>query len=164
MGWYVTLRSDATSIFNFHFQLNALKRFLRIKPTEHESLMRHLSRVPGELKSVAASVFMETAATAALYSKAVALVINYIFNNSKMKDVHRNLHPKDVKGDGEVISLIREALRKKLWFHGLERVSDSCVCRPPRPRSLLGRTGSGRKNHRVSFGELWVSFYHYRKR
>jgi hypothetical protein len=56
---------------------------------------------------------METAATAALFSKAVALVVDYIFNNSKAKDVHGHLNPKDAKGDGEVISLIREALRKK---------------------------------------------------
>ena len=76
--------------------------------------MKHFSRVFGRPKSVAASVFMETAATAALSSKAVALVIDYIFNNSKAKDVHNHLHPKDEKGDGEVISLIREALRKKL--------------------------------------------------
>lgn len=76
--------------------------------------MRRLSKVFGEPKSVAASLFMETAATAALYSKAVALVINYIFDNSKANDVHSKLHPKDAKGDEEVVSLIREALRKKL--------------------------------------------------
>jgi len=90
--------------------LHAIKRFLKIKPSEHESLMRHLSRESGGPKSVAASVFMETAATAALYSKAVALVINYIFDNSKAGDVHSSLHPKDAKGDGDVISLIKEAL------------------------------------------------------
>lgn len=100
---------------NLHLlQLNALKRFLGIKPSEHESLMRRLSKVVGGSKSVAASVFMDTAATAALYSKAVALVIDHVFNTSKAEDVRNNLHPKDVKGDGEVISLIREALRKKL--------------------------------------------------
>ena len=76
--------------------------------------MKRLSRVFGQSQSVAASVFMETAATAALFSKAVALIVNYIFNNSKAKDVHSHLHPKDENGDGEVISLIREALRKKL--------------------------------------------------
>ena len=76
--------------------------------------MRRLSRLFGRPQSVAASVFIETAATAALFSKAVALVIDYIFNNSKARDVHNYLHPKDAKGDGEVISLIREALRKKL--------------------------------------------------
>lgn len=102
-------------ILSLHFpQVHALKRFLKIKPSEHESLLIRLSRVFGGHKSVAASVFIETAATAALYSKAVALIIDYIFNNSKVKDVHGNLHPKDEKGDGEVISLIKEALRKKL--------------------------------------------------
>jgi len=90
--------------------LNALKRFLGVNRSGHESLMNRLSKVFGGAKSIAASVFMETAATAALYSKAVALVINYIFNNSKVKDVHSNLHPKDAEGDGKVISLIREAL------------------------------------------------------
>lgn len=80
-------------------------------------MMRRLSKVFGGPKSVAASVFMETAATAALYSKAVAFVVNYIFNNLKANDVHGNLHPRDVKGDGEVISLIREALRRVLGFH-----------------------------------------------
>ena len=97
-------------------QLNGLKRFLKSRPSysDHESLMKSLSRVFGRPQSVAASVFMDTAATAALFSKAVALVVNYIFNNSKAKDVHNHLHPKDAKGDGEVISLIREALRKKL--------------------------------------------------
>lgn len=74
--------------------------------------MWHLSKVLGSPKSVATSVFMETAATAALYSKAVALVINYIFNNSKAENARSNLHPKDAKGDEIVISLIREALRK----------------------------------------------------
>jgi hypothetical protein len=94
-------------------QLSALKRLLKIKPSEHGSLMKRLGNVLGGTRSVATSVFMETAATAPLYSKAVALVINYIFNNSRAKEVHNNLHPKDVKGDGEVISLIREALRKE---------------------------------------------------
>lgn len=115
MDWYVVFHSDTISVLNLHLiQLNALKRLLKIRSSEHESLMRRLSRVFGGPKSVAASVFMETAATSALYSKAVALVIDYVFNNSKASDVHSNLHPKDVKGDGEVISLIREALRKKL--------------------------------------------------
>lgn len=79
--------------------------------------MRRLSRVFGRPQSVAASVFIETAGTAALFSKAVALVIDHIFTNSKTKDVHNYLHPKDAKGDGEVISLIREALRKELGPH-----------------------------------------------
>ncbi|KAF9787785.1 heme peroxidase [Thelephora terrestris] len=100
----VLLRDSADGLFN------ALKCFPKINPSEPDSLMRRLSRVFGGPKSVAASVFMETAATAALYSKAVALVINYIFNNSKVNGVHKNLHPRDVRGDGEVISLIREAL------------------------------------------------------
>lgn len=88
-----------------------------IKPSEHDTLVNRLSEVFGEPKSVAAGVFMDTAATAALYSKAVALVIDYIFNNSKAKEVHHNLHPKDAKGDGEVISLIKQALRKWLRLH-----------------------------------------------
>ena len=96
--------------------------------------MKRLSRVFGRPKSVAASVFMETAATAALYSKAVALVIDYIFDKSKAKDVHNKLHPKDEKGNGEVISLIREALRKKLGPCLLEPVSDGWFRRPPGPR------------------------------
>lgn len=79
----------------------------------------------GRPQSVAVSVFMETAATAALFSKAVALVIDYILNNSKVKDVHNHLHPKDAKGDGEVISLIKEVLRKELEPHWLEFVSDA---------------------------------------
>lgn len=97
-------------------QLNALKRFLKLTPSHpgHESLMEHLSKVPGQPQGVAASVFMDTAATAALFSKAVALVIDHIFNNSKEKDVYDYLHPKDAKGDGEVVSLIREVLRKEL--------------------------------------------------
>jgi len=97
-------------------QLNGVKRFLKSRPpySDHESLIKKLSKVFGRPRSVAASVFMDTAATAALLSKAVALVVNYIFNKSKAKDVHNSLHPKDAKGDGEVISLIREALRKKL--------------------------------------------------
>lgn len=95
-------------------QLNALKHLLKSRSSYNESLMKRLSRVLGRPQSVAAGVFMETAATAALFSKAVALAINYIFNNSRVKDVHDYLHPKDEKGDGEVISLIREALRKKL--------------------------------------------------
>ena len=74
--------------------------------------MKRLQRVFGRPESVAVSVFIETAATAALFSKAVALVIDHILNNSKVKDVHNHLHPKDAKGDGEVISLIRNALRK----------------------------------------------------
>jgi len=75
--------------------------------------MKRLGKVFGQPQSVAVSVFMETAATAALFSKAVALVIDYIFNNSKAGDVHNYLCPEDAKGDGEVISLIREALREK---------------------------------------------------
>jgi len=59
---------------------------------------------------VAASVFVETAATAALFSRAVALVVNYILNNSKANDVHNSLHLKNAKGEGDVISLIRGAL------------------------------------------------------
>ena len=87
---------------------------------------------------MAASIFVETAATAALYSKAVALVIDYIFNNSKGREVHGNLHPKDARGDGEVISLIREALRRELRFRKSEPVSDSYIRRPPGHRLLLG--------------------------
>jgi len=79
--------------------------------------MKRLRRVFGRPQSVAVSVFIETAATAALFSKAVALVIDHIFKNSKAKDVHNHLHPKDAKGDGEVVSLIREALRKGLTPH-----------------------------------------------
>lgn len=79
--------------------------------------MERLRRLPGRSQSVAASVFLETAATAALFSKAVALVIDHIFDSSKVKDVHNHLHPKDEKGDGDVISLIREALRKELQPH-----------------------------------------------
>lgn len=90
-----------------------LKRLLKIHPSEHESLMRHLKNVSSEPRSVAASLFMETAGTAALYSKAVALVINYIFDNSKAHDVHCSLHPRDEKGDEEVILLMREALNLK---------------------------------------------------
>jgi len=99
--------------------LNALKRFLKLKPShsDHESLMKRLDRVYGRPQSVAVSVFMETAATAALFSKAVALVVDYILNNSKAKDVHNHLHPKDVKGDGKVISLIREALHLQELGH-----------------------------------------------
>ena len=101
-------------------QLNALRRFLKLRPSysDHESPMKCLARVFGRPRSVAASVFMETAATAALFSKAVALVVDYILNNSKAMDVHNHLHPKDAKGDGEVISLIRKALRKNLinWY------------------------------------------------
>lgn len=91
------------------------KRLLYLGPSDsnHESLIHRLSKVPGQPQSVAASAFMETAATAALFSEAVALVVNYIFNNSKAKDVHNYLHPNNVKGDEEVISLIREALREK---------------------------------------------------
>jgi hypothetical protein len=160
MGWYVMLHPDAASTrLNLHLlQLNALKRFLGVNRSGHESLMNRLSKVFGGAKSIAASVFMETAATAALYSKAVALVINYIFNNSKVKDVHSNLHPKDAEGDGKVISLIREALRKKLRSRGLELGSHFCGCRPPGPRSLLGWTSSGRETDRDSFRELWVRF------
>ena len=97
-------------------QLNLLKRFLKLgsSDSDHEALMRRLSRVFGQPQSVAVSVFLETAATAALFSKAVALVIDHIFKNSKVKDVHNYLHPKDAKSDGEVVSLIREALRKGL--------------------------------------------------
>ena len=84
--------------------------------------MHRLSKVPGQPQSVAASVFMETAATAALFSKAVAIVVNYIFDNSKAKDVHNYLHPRDVKGDEGVISLIREALREKLEPYQSESV------------------------------------------
>lgn len=78
----------------------------------------------GRPESIAASVFIETAGTAALFSKAVALVIDHIFNSSKVRDVRDYLHPKDANGDGEVISLIREALRKELVPHQLESVSD----------------------------------------
>lgn len=74
--------------------------------------MKRLNGALGGPRSVAASVFMETEAIAALYSKAAALVINYIFNSSKAKEVHNSLHPKNAEGDGEVISLIKEALRK----------------------------------------------------
>ena len=97
-------------------QFNALKPFLKSRSpySDHESLMKCLREVPGRRQSVAASVFMETAATAALFSKAVALVVDYIFSNSKIKSVYSNLHPKNTKGDGDVISLIRGALRKKL--------------------------------------------------
>ena len=84
--------------------------------------MHRLSKVPGRPQSVAASVFMETVATAALFSKAVALVVNYTFNNSKERDVHSYLHPNHVKGDEEVISLIREALREKLEPYQSESV------------------------------------------
>jgi len=95
-----------------------LKRFLKLGTSrDHEALMERLRRVFGQPQSVAASVFIETAATAALFSKAVALVIDHIFKNSKEKDVHNHLHPKDAKGDGEVVSLIREALRKGLEPH-----------------------------------------------
>jgi len=78
--------------------------------------MKRLGEVSGRRRNVAASVFMETAATAALFSKAVALVVDYIFNNSKTKDVRNHLHPMNTKGDGDMISLIRGALRKKLQF------------------------------------------------
>jgi len=102
----VSLRNSSDGL------LNGLKRLLKPRPSysDHESLMKRLSKVVGRPQSVAASVFMDTAATAALFSKAVALVVNYIFNNSKAKDVHNHLHPRDAKGDGEVISLIKEAL------------------------------------------------------
>ena len=116
----MTLHPDFASALSLHLgQLNALKRFLKLGPSYpvHESLMKRLSKVFGQPQNVAASVFMETAATAALFSKAVALVIDYIFNNLKAKDVHNYLHPKDAKGDGGVISLIREALREKLKPH-----------------------------------------------
>ena len=98
-----------------HSQLSVFKRLLYLGPSDsnHESLIHRLSKVPGQPQSVAASAFMETAATAALLSKAVALVVNYIFNNSMAKDVHNYLHPNDVKGDEKVISLIRKALREK---------------------------------------------------
>ena len=138
-------------------QINALKRLLRIKPSGHDSLMRRLNRVFGGPRSIAASLFMETAATAALYSKAVALVINYILDNSKAKEVHSNLHPRDVKGDGEVISLIREALSKE-GPHEVEPRADPCVRRPKGPRSLLGRETSRGKTHQRSFGGLRVGF------
>jgi hypothetical protein len=119
--------------------------------------MKRLSRVFGQPQTVAVSVFFETAATAALFSKAVALVIDHIFNDSKATDVHNYLHPKDEKGDGEVISLIREALRE-LKFHSLGFVSEARVYRPPGPWPLLGRAGAGCKINRVSVGELWVRF------
>jgi len=122
MGWYVlSLRFNVASSLNIDLlQLNALKRFLGMGPSysDHEPLMKRLTGVFGQPRSVAASVFMETAATTALFSKAVALVIDYILNNSKAKDVHNHLHPKDARGDGEVVSLIKEALRKNIinWY------------------------------------------------
>ena len=96
-----------------------MKRILKLgrSHSDHEALMGRLRRVFGRPQSVAVSVFIETAATAALFSKAVALVIDHIFNNSKAKDVHNHLHPKDAKGDGEVVSLIRETLRTGLELH-----------------------------------------------
>jgi len=137
---------DRSTFYLRLLQLNALKRFLKLKPShsDHESLMKRLDRVYGRPQSVAVSVFMETAATAALFSKAVALVVDYILNNSKAKDVHNHLHPKDVKGDGKVISLIREALRKKLESRQLESIFDSRVCRPSRTWTLLGWASSRR--------------------
>jgi len=109
----VLLRSSTNGL------LNVLERFLKLGPShlDHEALMKRLRRVFGRPQSVAVSVFIETAGTAALFSKAVAIVVDHIFNNSKAQDVHNHLHPKDAKGDGEVVSLIREALHLQELGH-----------------------------------------------